>query len=536
MELGVKFRAQYAGQVTGVRFYKSSQNTGTHTGSLWTKSGKLLAKATFKNEKASGWQQVTFSKPVDISANTTYIASYFAPKGHFARDTGVFAKDIKSGPLTGLRSGFDGNNGVYKYGKTSSFPSSVSKAQSNYWVDVVYTTSRFNPSTKPVAPSNLTATATTTSANLTWKASPTTNLGQYRIHRDGVAIGTVPTTITTFTDNKVTAGTTYTYTVVAVDKNNVASDASNAAKVTVPKPTTPPTTPPTPPNPQVPNGPRGKALYTDPRLANDGRAAAISGQPYAVWVGGWSGDPAAATKRHTDAATSQGKIPQFVLYNIPLRDCGLYSAGGLKNFTEYKAWINGVIAGIGQREAIVIVEPDALAGLDCMTAAQKTERINGLADAVTQLTTRTKAFVYLDAGNAGWIPAAEMANRLKSVGVEKTRGFALNTSNFFKVSENITYGTNISKAVGNKPFVIDTSRNAKGVYNNPQDPEAWCNPPGRGLGVRPTTTTNQTLVDAYLWVKTPGESDGSCKGAPAAGAWYEAYAQELIRNANYSVQ
>jgi endoglucanase len=129
-----------------------------------------------------------------------------------------------------------------------------------------------------------------------------------------------------------------------------------------------------------------------------------------------------------------------------------------------------------------------------------------------------------------------MANRLKSVGVAKARGFAVNTSNFFVPSDNIKYGTEISKNIGNKSFVIDTSRNGKGVYTNPNDPEAWCNPPGRGLGIRPTTSTNQSLVDAYLWVKTPGESDGSCKGAPAAGQWYESYAQELIRNANYNFQ
>lgn len=283
-------------------------------------------------------------------------------------------------------------------------------------------------------------------------------------------------------------------------------------------------------------GPRGKGLYRDPRLQNDGRVAAISGQPYAVWIGGWSGDPAQAAKKHTDAAVSQGKIPTFVLYNIPLRDCGLYSAGGLKNFTEYKNWVNGVATGIGQREAIVIIEPDALAGIDCLTAAQKTDRINGLKDAVTTLTTNTKAYVYLDAGNVSWIPAAEMANRLRSAGVDKARGFAVNVSNFYKISENVTYGTAVSKNIGNKTFVIDTSRNGQGVYTNPSDSEAWCNPPGRGLGVKPTTTTNQTLVDAYLWVKTPGESDGDCKGAPAAGQWFESYAQELVRYADYTVK
>lgn len=534
VELGVKFRAKYSGQVTGIRFYKSSQNTGTHTGSLWTKSGKLLAKATFTNETKSGWQQVTFAKPVSISANTTYVASYFAPKGHFARDSGVFKNQRTSGDLIGLKSGTDGLNGVYKYSKTTAYPSTESQAQSWYGVDLVYKTERFTPTPKPNAPTSLTGSASTAGASLTWKASTTTNIGQYNIVRDGTVIGSVPSTITAYNDTKVAQGSSYTYHVVAVDKNNQMSAASNSVKLTIPKPSTPPPT--TPPVPPTANGPRGKALYIDPRLANDGRPAAISGQPYAVWIGGWSGDPATAARTHTDAAIAQGKIPTFVLYNIPLRDCGLYSAGGLANFTEYKNWVNGVTAGIGQREAIVIIEPDALAGLDCLNTQQRNDRIAGLADAVNQLTSKTKAHVYLDAGNISWIPAGEMANRLKSVGIDKARGFALNTSNFYKVSENVTYGTEVSKNIGNKPFVIDTSRNGRGAYINPQDPEAWCNPPGRGLGAHPTTTTNQPLVDAFLWVKTPGESDGECKGAPAAGQWYEAYAQELIRNANYTAQ
>lgn len=317
---------------------------------------------------------------------------------------------------------------------------------------------------------------------------------------------------------------------VITDASASAGKAAQFADPAIPPPTTPPT---------ADNGPRGKSLYVDPRLGLDGRPAAISAQPYAIWIGGWTGSTeviSTVMASHMDRASSQGKIPTFVLYNIPLRDCGLYSAGGLKDFNEYRNWINQISVGIGQREAIVIVEPDALAGLDCMTAAQKTDRINGLADAINVLTSKTKAYVYLDAGNVSWIPAQEMANRLKSVGVAKARGFAVNTSNFFVPSANIQYGTDISKNIGNKPFVIDTSRSGKGVYNNPNDPEAWCNPPGRGLGMKPTTSTNQSLVDAYLWVKTPGESDGSCKGAPAAGQWYESYAQELIRNANYNFQ
>ena len=86
VEVGVKFRSDSDGFVSGVRFFKGAGNTGTHVGNLWSASGTLLATATFSAESASGWQQVSFSSPVAITANTTYVASYFAPNGHYAVD------------------------------------------------------------------------------------------------------------------------------------------------------------------------------------------------------------------------------------------------------------------------------------------------------------------------------------------------------------------------------------------------------------------------------------------------------------------
>ena len=121
VELGVKFRADVAGSITGIRFYKSSQNTGTHVGRLWSRSGTLLRSATFSGETASGWQQVTFASPVPVSANTTYIASYGAPNGHYADDVGAFSGvGVDSPPLHALRSGVDGPNGVW--GDLGAFP------------------------------------------------------------------------------------------------------------------------------------------------------------------------------------------------------------------------------------------------------------------------------------------------------------------------------------------------------------------------------------------------------------------------------
>ncbi len=132
LELGIKFTADVDGLLTGLRFYKSAANTGTHTANLWSSTGQLLATATFTNETSSGWQQVTFSNPVAITAGTTYVASYFAPNGHFSVNRNYFGSQFNSGLLH-----VASNGGVFKYGNSSAFPSQSYNA-SNYWVDVLF--------------------------------------------------------------------------------------------------------------------------------------------------------------------------------------------------------------------------------------------------------------------------------------------------------------------------------------------------------------------------------------------------------------
>ncbi|HEV8527746.1 MAG TPA: DUF4082 domain-containing protein [Actinomycetes bacterium] len=141
VELGVKFRAAQDGVITGVRFYKGAGNIGTHVGNLWTSAGTPLATGTFSGETTTGWQQVNFASPVAITANTTYVASYYAPVGRYAADNGAFATSgVTRGPLTALQDGVSGGNGVYRYGTGGGFPNS-SFQSSNYWVDVVFNTS-----------------------------------------------------------------------------------------------------------------------------------------------------------------------------------------------------------------------------------------------------------------------------------------------------------------------------------------------------------------------------------------------------------
>ncbi len=141
-DVGVKFESAETGYVTGIRFYKGAGNDGTHVGYLWSSSGALLASATFTNETATGWQEVNFATPVPIAAETMYIASYYAPDGDYAADSGYFANSgVTSGPLIALSNAEAGGNGVFSYGDV--FPASSYNA-TNYWVDVDVTTSSVN--------------------------------------------------------------------------------------------------------------------------------------------------------------------------------------------------------------------------------------------------------------------------------------------------------------------------------------------------------------------------------------------------------
>jgi hypothetical protein len=136
VEIGVKFRADVNGYITGIRYYKSTQNTGTHVGHLWTSGGTLLATVTFTNETSAGWQQANLSTPVAITANTTYVVSYYTSVGRYSVTENYFGSSIYRAPLRALSNGF-GGNGVYRYGRGGGFPNQTYRS-SNYWVDVVF--------------------------------------------------------------------------------------------------------------------------------------------------------------------------------------------------------------------------------------------------------------------------------------------------------------------------------------------------------------------------------------------------------------
>ncbi|MFD8705538.1 glycoside hydrolase family 6 protein [Kitasatospora sp. NPDC059648] len=244
----------------------------------------------------------------------------------------------------------------------------------------------------------------------------------------------------------------------------------------------------------------------------DGRAQAIRSSianvPTARWFGSWSGTIGTATGAFVGAATARGKLPILVAYNIPDRDiCAGQSGGGAGSPADYAAWIAAFASGIGNRPAVVVLEPDSLGDETCMSADQIAERNGMLRNAVAQFNAKApNTWVYLDAGNPAWMSAATMADHLAAAGVSGARGFSLNVSNFLPTAQNTAYGNAVSAALRSahgfsKPFVIDTSRNGNGSDGN------WCNPAGRRIGTPPQAGGGAEML---LWIKAPGESDGNC--------------------------
>ncbi|MBZ4330371.1 glycoside hydrolase family 6 protein [Corallococcus sp. AS-1-12] len=266
--------------------------------------------------------------------------------------------------------------------------------------------------------------------------------------------------------------------------------------------------------------------------SGDGRAsriqASIASKPMARWFGNWNSNISQDVSNFVAAADAADKLPVLVAYNIPGRDCGSHSGGGAGSADAYRAWISAFATAIGNRPAVVIVEPDAVAQLDCLpNDTERATRLSLIRYASEQLRDRApNTWTYLDGGNASWITADTMAQRLESAGVRNVRGFSLNVSNFYPTAQTSTYGNAVNAALNSRygytrQYVIDTSRNGNGSNGE------WCNPAGRKLGVTSQTGGGAEML---LWVKTPGDSDGQCGIAPGtpAGQFSPDLANRLI--------
>jgi endoglucanase len=266
--------------------------------------------------------------------------------------------------------------------------------------------------------------------------------------------------------------------------------------------------------------------------------AKIADHGGADWIGDWTPNVGNWVGKRVTLIQKTGALPLFIVYNIPKRDCGNYSAGGSEKGEAYKEWITKFAKGIGNRRAAVVLEPDALGLLTkCLSPEDQKERLALLRFAVHEFASLGQTAVYVDAGHSSWMTVPEAVERLKAAGIDEADGFALNVSNYKATQTEVKYGKEISKKLGGKHFVIDTSRNGNGPptsgCKNADDESCWCNPPGRALGTPPTTKTADPVVDAYLWLKKPGESDGQCNGGPKAGVFWPEQAIELAKNAKF---
>ncbi|MFJ7770518.1 glycoside hydrolase family 6 protein [Streptomyces sp. NPDC097107] len=266
----------------------------------------------------------------------------------------------------------------------------------------------------------------------------------------------------------------------------------------------------------------------DPR--QDVIRSRIADHPAAVWFADHT--PATITSRVravTSGGAEAGRVPVVVPYAIPDRDCGGHSQGGAPDLGAYDDWIDRFAAGLGSGDVIVVLEPDSVAQAECMSAGERGDRFASLARAGRVLKdANPNARVYYDAGHSGWHAPAKQAGWLKQAGAASAAssdGIFSNVSNFHATADEVAHDRAVLDALGGPASlgaVIDTSRNGNGA---PSDGE-WCDPDGRELGRAPTLSTGMGRVDAYLWVKLPGESDG-CKGDP--GTFTPSYAYDLAR-------
>lgn len=253
----------------------------------------------------------------------------------------------------------------------------------------------------------------------------------------------------------------------------------------------------------------------------DERAAQVLGRladvPQGIWltpeehppgdVGGFVGAVVAA-------ADEADRVPVLVVYGVPDRDCtGGFSSGGL-TAADYPAWVQEVATALEPAEvAVAVVEPDAVASaLECDGRA---ERLRLVGEAV-RLLRDAGVTTYVDGGHSRWVPPEELAPLLREVGVASVRGFATNVSNYQSDADERAYAERLSELLGGARYVIDRGRNGAPAS------EEWCNPPDRVLGREPGYVDDGTAQDAFLWVKPPAESDGTCHGGPPAGGlWVE---------------
>ena len=297
----------------------------------------------------------------------------------------------------------------------------------------------------------------------------------------------------------------------------------------------------------------GATFFVDPEseVANAARRypalTTISVQPGTARFGSFSfghnGVPniATAVSRYLTRASVQqpGTVPLLATYRVVHGLCG-QASDSRADVASYKGFIDGFSKGIGSYRAVLFLEIDSIITMPCLSRHGQAVREQELQYAINTLTAHCPHLViYLDAGAADALSPKQAARYLRRSGVAKIQGFFLNATHFDWTSNEIRFGEKISALTGGKHFVVNTGTDGRGPLRPPdivhQGNEVLCNPPGRGLGPRPTADTGFPNVDMFAWTTNPGESGGPCRlGAPKTGVFWPAYALMLVRNAGFN--
>lgn len=265
----------------------------------------------------------------------------------------------------------------------------------------------------------------------------------------------------------------------------------------------------------------------------------IAAQPEAKRFGGFTHNVQDTVHRFVVRAAQQapGTVPILVVYRLQHVHCGGHGDSRGERLA-YRRWIDGFARAVGTHRSVILLEPDALISVGCLSGGGLRTRLSELRYAGAKLAALPHSVVYLDAGAADALPYRHAADLLRAAGIARLNGFFLNATHYDWTSNELRYGNRISRLVGLKHFVVSTAVNGNGPlrprsrvrYGN----EVLCNPSGRALGTPPTTSTGDPLADAFLWIGNPGRSGGACHaGDPPNGTWFPTYALGLAERAHW---
>jgi len=266
----------------------------------------------------------------------------------------------------------------------------------------------------------------------------------------------------------------------------------------------------------------------------------VAREPKFRWFGRFTHNVRKTVHAYTARARRQGALPLLAVLRHQGKEChSRYLAGGSAEDARTRRWYRKFARAVGSRRVVIAFEPDSLGTVECLARSRRKARYRLLRYGVERLAALPNATVYIEAGASDWQSAARMARKLRRVGVAKVRGFMLNVTHFDWTAANVRYGRELSRRLGGKHFIVNTSANGRGpvhyrrrIGGRRRRVNVFCHPLYRGLGPPPTTQTGDLLADGYLWISRPGYSSGKCNGGPLPiGKWWPKRALALAKNA-----